>query len=70
MTVQIPACDMQGSSSLEESDLVAGMEDLMLTSKGGRPLTLTPEQVHPKPRNLKTGCKMPHALGSGTLGLP
>ena len=37
---------MQGSSSLEESDLVAGMEDLKLTSKGGRPLTLTPEQVH------------------------
>ena len=35
----------QVSSSLEEADVVAGMEDLKLTSKGGRPLTLTPEQL-------------------------
>ena len=31
--------------------MVAGMEDLKLTSKGGRPLTLTPEQLRTMTRD-------------------
>ena len=45
----------QVTSSLEEADLVAGMEDLKLTSKGGRPLTLTPEQLRTMTREQLIG---------------
>ena len=41
----------QVSSTLEDADLVAGMEDLKLTSEGGRPLTLTPEQLRSMTRD-------------------
>ena len=48
---------------------MAGMEDLKLTSKGGRPLTLTPEQVlHADRRFLDTGCEAPSLLVVGILG--
>ncbi len=46
---------MQVSSSLEEADVVAGMEDLKLTSKGGRALTLTPEQLRTMTRDQLIG---------------
>jgi len=40
---------------LEEADVVAGMEDLKLTSKGGRALTLTPEQLRTMTRDQLIG---------------
>ena len=46
---------VQVSSSLEEADVVAGMEDLKLTSKGGRALTLTPEQLRTMTRDQLIG---------------